>query len=257
MPGDAEILNRAALLLGEGAMSRLSDARVILFGIGGVGSWCAECLARTGIGHLTIVDCDCVAPSNINRQLEATCETIGIPKVEAMRQRLLEIRPRMEITAVNAVFSPDTAGDFNLDSYDCIIDAIDSLRDKQLLIERATATRALFLSSMGAALKKDPSHIRVAEFWKVTGCSLARALRQRFRKAGTHPRRKFLCVYSDEPVADICRQADSTAHSIGTQETENTAAGVIKRVNGSLMQITAIFGITLAAQAINHLTDQR
>ena len=192
------IFNRTQLLLGSDAMERLNSIKVIIFGVGGVGSWCAESLVRSGISHLTVVDSDRVCITNINRQLMATVKTVGQVKVEALKERLLTINPMAEIDARQQIFSEETADSFCLDSYDYIIDAIDSLKDKRLLIEMACNTKAVFFSSMGAALKMDPTRIKVAEFWKVEGCPLARALRQRFKRLKRKPARKFLCVYSDE-----------------------------------------------------------
>lgn len=232
------IFNRAALLLGEEAMERLGTLRVVIFGVGGVGSWCAESLVRTGVRHLTIVDSDRVCVTNINRQLEATTATVGMVKVEALRERLLEINPAAEIDARQEIFCEDTVDGFALDSYDVIIDCIDSLKDKALLIERATLTKALFLSSMGAALKVDPTRVRVAEFWKVKGCPLARALRQRFKRSRRFPARRFLCVYSDE----LLRNSEGVAP---------LEEGM--RVNGSLMHITAIFGLTIAGLVVKEV----
>ena len=231
--------------MGDEGMLRLQSARVILFGIGGVGSWCAECLVRTGLRHLTIVDSDCVAPSNINRQLMATSATIGQPKTEALRLRLLEINPEAEITVRQEVYSIDTADSFNLDSYHFIIDCIDSLSDKMLLIQRATASKAIFLSSMGAALKMDPQKIKVAEFRNVKGCPLARALRQKFKKKGVFPSRKFKCVYSDELLEN----------RISAENLSSELAFGKVRINGSLMHITAIFGLTLAGLVIEEIAS--
>lgn len=225
--------------MGDEAMERIAKARVILFGVGGVGSWCAESLVRTGIRRLTIVDSDRVAPSNINRQLMATTETVGRVKVEALKERLLTINPYAEITAIEKIFTEETASEFQLEEYDFVIDAIDSLSDKMLLIEMACRTRAKLFSSMGAALKMDPSRIRVTEFWKVTGDPLARALRHRFKRDHCFPQRKFKCVYSDE----LLKNRDVATGEEGT------------RVNGSLVHITAIFGLTLASMVIREISS--
>ena len=179
-------------------MERIAQKRVIIFGVGGVGSWCAESLVRSGISRLTIVDSDCVSVTNINRQLMATTKTVGQVKVDALKERLLSINPKAEITALQQVFSEETAESFQLDTYDYIIDAIDSLKDKATLILLACQQHAKLFSSMGAALKLDPTRIKVTEFWKVKGDPLARALRNRFKKDKTFPKRKFLCIYSDE-----------------------------------------------------------
>lgn len=226
------IFDRAELLLGAEKMQRLASTRVILFGVGGVGSWCAEALVRTGIGTLTMVDPDVVVESNINRQLPALHSTLGKPKVEAMKQRLKDINPEAEITALQMRYSADTADAFDFADYDYVIDAIDSLADKALLIRRATECRTTTLfSSMGAARKVDPLRVRVAEFWQVKGCPLAAALRQRFKRSGQYPARKFKVVYSDEVRPNTRPDAEA---------------------NGSLMQITAVWGLALASLVVNH-----
>ena len=243
MTTENEIFSRAELLLGEAKMASMAGKKVILFGVGGVGSWCAEGLIRNGIGHLTLVDYDHVSMSNINRQLMATTATVGQVKVEVMRDRLLQINPHADIVARHQLFTADTADSFCLDDFDYIIDAIDSLSDKQLLILMATRCRhARLFSSMGAALKLNPAHIRVAEFWKVTGDPLARALRNRFKREKTFPARKFLCVFSDEKLNN------QTAKQPNVQTT--------KQPNGSLVHITAIFGFTLAGLVVQDICQQ-
>ena len=250
LTGD-EIFSRSRRLLGDNVMERLSRCRVIVFGIGGVGSWCAESLVRTGLKHITVVDCDRVAVSNINRQSIATLDTVGQIKVEAMKSHLLSINPTVEIDARCEVFSAETAGRFDLDGYDYVIDAIDSLKDKALLIELATRSRAKFFSSMGAALKLDPTKVKVAEFWKVKGCPLARALRQCFKKSGMGPKRKFQCVYSDE----LLRNNAGTDESLvaGSADPSGLKPSDKARINGSLMHITAIFGLTLAGLVVENI----
>ena len=226
------IFRRAELLLGDDAMRRIREKRVIIFGVGGVGSWCAESLVRSGITKLTIVDSDRVSVTNINRQLMATTETIGQVKVDALRERLLTINPSADVTALQQVFTAETASTFALEEYDYIIDAIDSLKDKALLILMACQTGAKLYSSMGAALKLDPTRIKTAEFWKVTGDPLARALRNRFKRDGVFPKRKFQCVYSDELL-------------------ENKAPiDPDDRGNGSIVHITAVFGFVLAGLVV-------
>ena len=229
MTTDSEIFNRAELLLGSENMQRLAAAKVLVMGVGGVGSWCAECLVRTGIRHLTIVDADVVQASNINRQLMATTATIGQVKVEALKERLLLINPDADIQAIQMEYNETTASEFDLDNFDYVVDAIDSLKDKALLILQTTASNAKLFSSMGAALKLDPTKIEVAEFWKVQGDPLAKALRNRFKKSGEFPKRKFKCVFSQERLP---------------YKTEG---------KGSISQITAIFGFTLAGLVINDI----
>lgn len=250
----SEIFDRTARLLGPEALGRLADTHVIIFGVGGVGSWTAETLVRTGVTHLTIVDADRVAESNINRQLPALTSTVGQVKVDVLRQHLLDINPAADITALHALYNTQTAPTFPLGEYDYIIDAIDSLADKALLILNATRAMASghtkFYSSMGAALKIDPSRIAVTEFWKVKGCPLAAALRRRFKKSDTFPAHKFKCVYSDELIHNHPDYIPASANTAGTpQMTFNKVA-----VNGSLMHITAIFGITLASLIIRDVT---
>lgn len=227
-----DIFNRTRLLTGDELMQAISSTRVIVFGVGGVGSWCAESLIRSGIGYLTIVDPDKVTESNINRQLMATTSTVGELKVKAFKKRLLDINPEAIIETRQDAFSEKTTDSFNLSAYDYVVDAIDQLRDKALLIKKACETSATLFSSMGAAMKIDPTRIAVDEFWKVKGCPLGATLRRHFRAQGIKPAKKFLCVYSPELL-----------HNRGTtQETCNYKICV----NGSLSHITGIFGLTLA-----------
>ncbi len=154
-----DFFQRTEALLGPEAMQLISQQRVIVFGVGGVGSWCAEALVRTGIRKLTIVDFDRVDVTNVNRQLMATSETVGQVKVKALKARLQSIHPDAEITALEKTFTEDTVADFQLDTYDYIIDAIDSLKDKAQLILMACQTKGKLFPSMGAALKLDPTKI--------------------------------------------------------------------------------------------------
>ena len=240
------IFRRTELLLGSNTVERIAQKRVIIFGVGGVGSWCAESLVRSGISHLTIVDSDRVSITNINRQLMATTKTVGQVKVDALRERLLTINPSAEITALPKIFSQETAEEFNLDSYDYIIDAIDSLKDKALLILMACQTKAKFFSSMGAALKLDPTKIKVTEFWKVKGDPLARALRNRFKRDKTFPKRKFLCIYSDELLSNRGDADDN-------EGVEQPSMFNKPQTNGTLAHITAIFGFMLAGLVIQDI----
>ena len=231
---DAAYSNRTERLLGADVLARLGEVRVALFGVGGVGSWCAEGLVRSGVKHLTLVDADRISASNVNRQLMATPRTVGQVKVEALRERLLEISPDAEIVPLQKVFSAETAEEFGLDGYDYILDAIDSLKDKGELILRATRTPAVFFSSMGAALKIDPTQVRVAEFWNVRGCPLGAALRKKFKQNHTWPGHKFRCVYDEEVLPN------RGATAVSETDLFNKA-----QINGSLAHITAIFGMTL------------
>lgn len=245
------IFDRTERLLGQDKMNDLAQVRVILFGVGGVGSWCAEGLIRVGIRNLTIVDADKVAETNINRQLMATTKTIGEYKVEALKTRLLEINPEANITAIANVYNEDTYESFNLAEYDYIIDAIDSLKYKTHLIRSATRTKAKLFSSMGAALKLDPTRIKVAEFWKVKGCPLAAALRRKM-KEGAKPAKKFMCVFSDELLQNKGEVYD-TDESKGSELLKLDNPSKKAQINGTLVHITAIFGFTLAGLLIQDI----
>jgi hesA/moeB/thiF family protein len=243
-----EIFARERLVAGDAMMDALAHTRVIVFGVGGVGSWCCEALCRSGVGHLTLVDSDLVAVSNINRQLMATTSTVGTPKVEALARRLLDINPGVDIVVRQEAYTAETADSFDLGSYDYVIDAIDSLENKALLILRATAADTVFFSSMGAARKLDPTKIGVAEFFKVEGCPLARALRTRFRRRATFPARKFKCVYSPETIPNRLETERPAEASADDSWTASKAA-----VNGTFAHTTAVFGMTLAGLVVEDL----
>ncbi|MCR4659791.1 MAG: tRNA threonylcarbamoyladenosine dehydratase [Bacteroidales bacterium] len=248
MPNGYDIFNRTALLVGSANMARIQQARVILFGVGGVGSWCAEGLVRSGIQHLTLVDSDCISPSNINRQLMATTQTVGQVKVEAMRQHLLAVNPDADISALQASYTPDTAESFGLESYDYVIDAIDSLSHKAHLLHYASGLPVKLYSSMGAALKCDPTKVAVAKFKQVEGCPLARALRKRFKSTGLYPQSDFWCVYSPEVLENL-----------GAEEVEAVTDPTYRKaqVNGTMAHITAIFGMTLAGIVLQHIIETK
>lgn len=234
--------NRTSLLVGEEAMDRIACANIIVFGLGGVGSWVAECLVRTGVRHITLVDSDRVAVTNINRQMPATYRTVGEIKTEAVRRRLLEINPEADVRTMTLFYDAVTAKTIELSDYDYIVDAIDSLKDKALLILNATRSSAKLFSSMGAALKMDPAKVRVGEFRTVKGCPLARALRQRFKRDNIYPEREFMCVYSEELLENKGSSTESCDYKA--------------RINGSLCHITAIFGMTLAGEVIMDIVRQ-
>jgi tRNA A37 threonylcarbamoyladenosine dehydratase len=207
--------------------------------VGGVGSYAAEALIRTGLTHLTIVDGDTVQPSNLNRQLPATRATLGMPKVEALKARLLEINPEAEIEAIYSMYegqkydvrgmAEGTMYDFS--KYDYIIDAIDDVAAKTDLILYATRARVKIFSSMGAALRFDPTQVTTGELMSIKGDALAKAVRARMKKLDRYPFKKVRCVYSVEQ-AQRCE------------------------TRGSLMQVTAVFGLTLASLVISDITNQ-
>ena len=203
-----QIFDRTRRLVGDEQMEKLARKKVILFGVGGVGSWCAEGLIRGG--------------------------------VEVLRERLLEINPEADITALQATFSEETAADFHLETYDYILDCIDSLKDKRSLILHACDTPAKFFCSLGAALKIDPVQIKVAEFWKVRGCPLGSLLRKKMKRENTLPRHKFLCVYDEEVLPN--RGPEPQGEDPGLFQKAVT--------NGTMAHITALFGFTLCGLVI-------
>ncbi len=259
---EQQIFHRSRLLMGDAPLQRLHDIRVILFGVGGVGSWCAESLVRSGVKHLTIVDSDRVNISNVNRQLMATTQTVGQVKVEVLKERLLSINPEAEITAIQDIYNAENSESFRLNEYDVIIDAIDSLAEKAHLLLTASRTDALLYSSMGAALKMDPTRIQVAEFMKVRGCPLGRALRKKMKHQKVRPAKKFLCVYSDEVLpnlgeADVDGYEPTIAESTKTQEGREDLLSHNwnerkAQINGTMSHITAMFGFMLAGLIVQH-----
>ena len=230
-------------------MARLRAARVLVVGIGGVGSWCAEALVRTGLGQVTLMDDDAVAASNVNRQCPATSRTIGRPKVEVMAERLREINPACAIEALNVRYAADPGANPSLGRFDVVVDAIDSVDCKARLILDACAAGVPVVSSMGAALRTDPVKVRVTRFEKVEGDGLARALRQRFKKLGRFPSAKFSCVWSGEqPILNT----ETQRHREGTENSVPQCLCVKNK--RSLMPVTATFGMCLASEAIKILT---
>jgi tRNA A37 threonylcarbamoyladenosine dehydratase len=242
-----DIFNRTKRLVGDALMENIFQKRVILFGVGGVGSWCAESLVRSGIQNLTIVDSDSVSITNVNRQLMATTKTVGQVKVEVLKNRLLEINPNANIVALQDLYEEANTEKFQLDTFDYIIDAIDSLENKMQLLWHATRTKATVFSSMGAALKMDPTRIKVAEFWKVAGCPLARCLRDKFKSKKKNLAKKVMCVYSDELLQNL---GDIPENDSSPDEFHKVA------YNGTMAHITAIFGFTLAGLVMQDICQK-
>lgn len=248
---EKDIFQRTELLMGNEYMALAKKKKVIIFGVGGVGSWCAEMLVRSGVGYITLVDSDLVAVSNINRQLMATTETVGKPKVDVLKQRLLAINPYASVEAIQGIYSEDTAESFNLQHYDYIIDAIDSLSNKVHLIRYSTQMPGTLFSSMGAALKTDPTRIKVAEFWKVKGCPLAAALRTRIKKLGGVDK-KFLCVYSDEVRKN---KGEDPITNTGSATPASKWDAKKARINGTMSFLPSMVGMTLASLVVNDIDD--
>ncbi len=261
-PVDAAF-QRSARLLGVECMRRLADARVILLGLGGVGSWCAESLVRTGVRHLTIVDSDRICATNINRQLQATWRTVGEVKTDALQARLLDINPKARVQAIQDIYDRHTQGRFDLQSYDVVIDAIDSLYSKALLLHNASLTDAAVYSSFGAALKLDPGRIRIAEFLQVKGCPLGSRLRKVMRREHGLPAKEITVVYSDEVLPNAGgTTACGTSQCVCPRQAEGPGDPALVNhewcsrkavINGSLAHITGIFGLTLAGLVVQRL----
>ena len=194
MPGP---FSRTQLLLGKNSMNRLRDARVIVFGVGGVGGYAIEALARAGVGHLEVVDNDDISVTNVNRQIIATMETVGLPKVDVMRKRILQINPACEVITHSCFFLPSTASRFDFSRYDYVLDAVDTLTAKLQLVKSAKDAQTPIISCMGTANKLDPSALRVASIYETSICPLARVMRKEARKRRLGD---FKVVYSTEPA---------------------------------------------------------
>ena len=223
------MFTRTTQLIGSDGFRTLQEARVIIFGVGGVGGWCAESLLRTGVGHLTLVDFDVIDCTNLNRQVVATHKNIGQSKVFEMQKRLLSICPEADVQAIDRQYNAETADTFYLTQYDIVIDAIDMVDCKALLLYKATQAGCKVFSSMGAGRKLNPQNIRTAEFWKVQGCPLARALRTRIKKEKILPTAKIQCVYSEEIAGE----------------------------QGTLAPVVGVFGMTLAAMVIEQICSTK
>ena len=237
----AEMFSRSELVLGKEGLERLGKARIIIFGAGGVGSWCAEALVRTGVMNLSIVDFDRICVSNINRQAEADSENVGQPKAFEMKKRLKRINPHANIEAFDVRFTPENSGEFSLESYDYVADAIDSVGDKVFLLKTCLEKGIPVISSMGAGSKSGTSGIEISLISKTQNCPLARAVRQSLRKSGTAA--DIACVYSTA----LPEKKRSIAAGEKTGETG---------VNGSLVYVTGIFGFMMAGKIIRDITRQ-
>lgn len=248
--------HRLQILIGKEALEKLSMTKVLLLGVGGVGSWCAEALIRNGIGELSIVDSDVVCVTNMNRQLEALHSTVGKSKVEVLAERLRDINPTAKITPHNEVYNYDSADQYSLAHYDYIVDAIDSLGSKVELIDRALETDVPLFSSMGASCKIDPTQIKVDSFWKSYGCPLAKFVRKRLRNRNNT--KDFICVFSPENLPGhssniACGSGNCACPAVldGTDAHEWCSSK--KQINGSSVHITGMFGFHLAALVTNNV----
>lgn len=225
---------RTEMLLGEDAVRALSEKKVALFGLGGVGSYAAEALARSGVGTLEIIDNDTVSVSNINRQLCALSSTVGKFKTEVVSARLTDINPDIKIVARCEFFMPENSADFDFSSYDFVIDAIDTVAAKVEIARRCAELGIPMISCMGTGNKLDPTKLRVADLAKTSGCPLARVMRRELKALGiTH----LPVVYSEEaPITPRCEAPDG------------------KRAVGSVAFVPSVAGLIAAAEAVKALT---
>jgi tRNA A37 threonylcarbamoyladenosine dehydratase len=252
-------LQRLALITGAAGIDALAESSVMVVGLGGVGSWCAEALVRSGIGRLCIADSDSVCITNINRQVQATSRTIGQLKTEALRERLLEINPKANIEVISAVFAPSKGEadkipvTFPFASYRFIIDAIDSLSSKLDLIETAFANGNTLYSSMGMAQKLDAARLRTASIWQTYGCPLARLVRQGLRKRGFSG--DFTAVFSDErlPLHNEVQTGCGSAVCLCPKSAAHEWCSSKKVINGSAVMVTAAAGMILASLVVQDI----
>ena len=230
--------SRTEMLLGSDGVSKLSSARVIVFGVGGVGGYTVEALARAGVGYIELVDSDRVSISNINRQIIATHNTVGMYKTEAMRERILSINPDAEVICHSIFFDEKQTDVFDFSSYDYVIDAIDSLASKIELIAAAHEAGAQIISAMGAGNKLDPTRFEVSDISKTTVCPLARAVRVALRKRGIN---HLKVVYSKEdPVVP-----------------PEVSDGVKRRVPGSISFVPSVMGLIIAGEVIKDIAIEK
>lgn len=228
-----ERFSRSNLLFGKEGAERLSKARVAVFGVGGVGGHAAEALARTGVGSITLIDADTVSVSNLNRQIIALDSTVGRAKVEVMRERILDINPCCKVNAHNMFFAEESASEIDFSEFDYIIDAIDTVKSKLLLIKRAYDSNVKIISSMGAGNKLDPTAFEVADIYKTSVCPLARVMRNELKKLQI-PSLKV--VYSrEEPI-----------HAVA--DTENN-----RHAPGSVAFVPSVVGLIIAGEVIKDI----
>jgi tRNA A37 threonylcarbamoyladenosine dehydratase len=237
--------NRLEILFGQKGVNRLANASIAVFGLGGVGSFAVEALIRSGVGRLTLIDFDTIDITNMNRQLHATDDTVGRPKVQVMSERCLSINPNAKIEPILDFFTVDNSSELLDRGYDYVLDCIDHVTAKLTLIEESRKKSIPIIASMGAANKTDPTQIRVADLAETYGCRLARIVRRELRKRGIETGLKV--VYSTEgfvPLASGRRETDEDGHY---QERRAPL--------GSSSVIPPIFGLTMAGEVIRDLTN--
>ena len=227
--------SRTELLLGEGAMARLAAARVAVFGVGGVGGYAVEALARSGVGALDLIDNDTVCLSNLNRQIIALESTVGQYKVDAARARVLDINPDCTVRAYRTFYSPETQAEFDFSEYGYVVDAIDTVTGKIALVLQAQAAGVPIISSMGAGNKLDPTAFRVADIHKTSVCPLARVMRRELKKRGV---KHLKVVYSTEPAITPMEEAPEPG---------------CRRAPGSTAFVPSVAGLIIAGEVVKDL----
>lgn len=237
---------RTELLLGEHKMNRLKDSRIAIFGVGGVGGYVAEALARSGVGSFVLVDADTVSETNINRQIIALNSTVGRYKVEVMKERILDINPEADVEARVCFYLPENAGEFDFSEYDYVVDAVDTVTAKIEIITKARSCGVPVISSMGAGNKLDPTAFKVADIEKTSVCPLARVMRYELKKRGI---KKVKCVYSTE--TPVKNPQDVSLELKEKLESEN---GQGKRaVPGSVAFVPSVAGLIIAGEVVKDL----
>ena len=244
--------SRTQLVFGEEAMQRLAGARVAVFGIGGVGGYTVEALARSGIGQLDLIDDDKVCITNINRQLLATLKTVGLYKVDVAKERIADINPKCRVNTFKTFYMPDTEGEFDFSQYDYIVDAIDTVKGKLALVENAQKAGTPIISSMGAGNKVNAAAFEVADIYETSVCPLARVMRYECRRHGIN---KLKVVYSKEkpirPMEDMsisCRR-----HCVCPPGTRKCT--VRRDIPGSTAFVPSVAGLIIAGEVIKELTS--
>ncbi|MDD4600134.1 tRNA threonylcarbamoyladenosine dehydratase [bioreactor metagenome] len=247
--------SRTELLLGKAGLAKLAESKVAVFGIGGVGSFVVEGLVRAGVGKFILVDDDCICRTNINRQLHATTKTVGQPKVEAMKRRILEINPRAQVETFQEFYLPDTADQLIREDYDYIVDAIDTVTAKLDLVMKAKQFNIPIICSMGAGNKLDPTKFEVADIFSTSVDPLARVMRQQLKKRGITA---LKVVYSkEEPLIPV--ETDETSCAKGcicpTGTTRKCTAR--RQIPGSVSFVPSVAGLIIAGEVIKDIVFNR
>ena len=240
-------LIRTRLLVGDEAVRRLEAARVAVFGVGGVGGFCVEALARAGVGALDLYDDDTVSESNLNRQIVALHSTLGQPKAEVMAGRVRDINPACQVRAIRMFYLPQNAGQVDLSQYDYVVDAIDTVAAKLELVTRCTALQIRIISAMGAGNKLDPTAFQVSDLSRTQGCPLARVMRKELRRRGIE---HLKVVWSPEEPRSPLRPMEAEVPA-GTDTRPGSAAR--RDTPGSISFVPAAAGLVLASAVIREL----